>query len=129
MTRALDTNVIVRVLADRSSPQFESAAQTLDHPFLIPVTVLVEVEWVVRSVYRWQRAEIAAAFRDLMDLPNLTAPPTGIFWVIGQYEAGADFADMMHLNLSDEASSFVTFDADLARGAGANSPLPIETLP
>lgn len=43
-------------------------------------------------------------------------------------EAGADFADMMHVGAAEGASSFVTFDRKLERRAGPDSPVAIETL-
>lgn len=52
-----------------------------------------------------------------------------VVWAIGRYRLGADWGDMMHLaaGLAD-SDSFATFDRRLARRAGRDTPLPIETL-
>ena len=128
MTRALDTNVLVRILADRQSPQAALAERMLESAFAISTSVFLETEWVLRSVFGWKRNQIGAAFRDLLDLPALAVAPPAIDWIIERYEAGADFADMVHLCTADGASAFATFDADLASKAGSSSPITIETL-
>lgn len=128
MIRAIDTNIIVRVLAEPGSAQYAVARSALLEPFTLPLSVLMETEWVLRSVYRWKRPRIADALRTLIDLPECDGDTTQTQWIIERYEAGADFADMTHLALAQGATAFVTFDADLARRAGPDTPLPVETL-
>lgn len=128
MSRALDTNIVVRVLADRQSPQFPAAMTAMTESFTLPLTVVMESEWVLRSYYRWRRDQIADALHGLLDLPELTVQPTGLAWALDRYAEGADFADMMHLIAAKGAEAFVTFDGDLAQRAGPEAPLPVETL-
>lgn len=128
MTRALDTNIIVRVLADRSSPQLAAAEQEFETPFVIPLSVFLESEWVLRSVFRWNRHQIAESLRSLLDLPALASAPVGSAWILDRYQAGADFADMVHLASCGDATCFVTFDADVEPCAGPATPIKIETL-
>lgn len=82
----------------------------------------------MRSIYRWPRIAIAAGLRDLLDLPCLESAPSDIGWAVERFEAGADFADAVHLISAASAEAFVTFDRALAPGAGPDTPLPIETL-
>jgi predicted nucleic-acid-binding protein len=90
--------------------------------------VLVETDWVLRSFYGWRRAQRAAGFRILLDLPNAVDIPKYAGWAVERMEAGADFADMMHVAGAEGASSFSTFDRKLERRAGPDSPVAIETL-
>jgi predicted nucleic-acid-binding protein len=128
MTRALDTNIVVRVLADPLSSQYPAAAQAMRQSFAVPVTVFLESEWVLRSYFRWGRDEIVAGLRSLLDLPALAVQPPGLTWAIDRYAEGADFANMIHLIAADGAAAFATFDEDVARRAGPDAPIPIETL-
>jgi predicted nucleic-acid-binding protein len=90
--------------------------------------VLVETEWVLRSLYHWDRKAIADVLSELADLPNLTVAPARLRWAIERFAAGADFADMIHLAAAEGLERFVTFDRGVARKAGRDTPLPIETL-
>jgi len=50
--RAVDTNLIVRALV-RDDPAQSAAAETVlaNEPVFIPVTVMLQLEWVLRSRY------------------------------------------------------------------------------
>lgn len=96
--------------------------------FIVTASVLLETEWLLRSKYQWPRAAIAAALRDILDLPMLRSAPENASWAIDRFAAGADFADMVHLISADSASNFATFDRRLAKKAGADTPVKIETL-
>jgi predicted nucleic-acid-binding protein len=128
MARALDTNVVVRFLTNDHPEQSAVAQELFRNDFVISSSVLMESEWVLRSVFRWNRGRIAAAFRDILDLPACLSAPPEINWVLERFAAGADFADMIHLCAAEGASAFATFDSDIARIVGAAAPLPIETL-
>lgn len=126
--RALDTNILVRVLAEPDSAQYALARAAMQTPFTVPVSVMLETEWVLRSVFRWRRDQIADAMLTLLELPECHAGSSLLRWVIARFADGADFADMVHLVLADAADRFVTFDKDLVRKAGLDAPIKIETL-
>lgn len=128
MTRALDTNVVVRFLAADDREQSTLAEELLSQAFLISPSVLMECEWVLRSSYQWSRQQIALAFRSLLDLPGFVAVPPEMRWIVDRFEAGADFADMVHLSGANGATAFATFDSRIAGAAGPSTPVPIETL-
>ena len=64
--RAVDTNVVVRLLI-ADNPLQTTAAEKLvaEHEVLVPVTVILETEWVMRSGYAFNPMEIAAGLREL----------------------------------------------------------------
>ena len=96
--------------------------------FILPTSVFLETEWVLRSWYKWTRPMIAQGLRMLIDLPTLHELPPGASWVIDRYELGADFADIVHIASTSHATIFATFDGGIVEGAGREAPLPIETL-
>jgi predicted nucleic-acid-binding protein len=118
--RAVDTNLIVRVFAEDDSKQADIAEGVLaaDSVFL-PKTVMLEFEWVMRSVYRKPVAAIAAAIERMLETANVqvedqAAVARAVVW----FRQGMDFADALHLASSGHADGFVTFDVDLRRQAG-----------
>ena len=119
---------MVRALVDDDPDQSPRARDLLTHDFALSASVLVEIEWVLRSQYRWSRAAIAKALTELSDLPALVDAPPDLAWAIDRFAAGADFADMIHLVSAGAATRFVTFDRRLKKRAGPDTPLPIEML-
>jgi predicted nucleic acid-binding protein len=84
----------------------------------VSTTVLLESEWVLRSVYGYAAAQIVRAFRAFAGLPYVTLedPPltaTALDWM----ERGIDFADALHLAKARDCEAFVSFDRKLARVA------------
>ena len=117
---ALDTNVLARyLLADE--PNQAKAARSLiedaDTEFWIPITVVLELNWVLRAK-KVPVQEIAARLRDLFELRRVRLQMSqAVFKALRWAEQGLDLADALHLALSDKASRFVTFDAALSSGA------------
>lgn len=116
---ALDTNVVVRLLADDDPAQTRRARKLLEsRTALVLPTVLVETEWVLRGAYDIPRPQIAASLRKLLGLPSVAlANAIAVAQALEWFEAGLDFADAMHLALAGDAEEFVTFDARLAKRA------------
>ena len=60
--RAVDTNVLVRALVQDDPVQARRALALLSHhQVFVPVTVILELEWVLRSRYGFAPAVIALA--------------------------------------------------------------------
>ncbi|MBB3471949.1 type II toxin-antitoxin system VapC family toxin [Sphingomonas sp. BK345] len=91
---------------------------------------MLETEWVLRGRrYAMRRNTTATLFEQIAETTTVTLEhEDGVRWAIGRYRLGADFADMIHLVVPAEATRFVTFDRRLARHAGTEAPLAIETL-
>lgn len=115
-------------MTDDDPAQAEQALAIVEEDFHVPATVLVETDWVLRSFYGWSSAQRAAGFKILLDMPRAVSVPRRTAWAVERMAAGAHFADMMHVAALEGASSFATFDRKLARRAGADAPVPVETL-
>jgi predicted nucleic-acid-binding protein len=114
---AVDTNVVVRFLAEDDKKQADRAQSVLrGGAVLLPKTVLLETEWVLRGAYGIAGADIAAAFRRLLGLAGVAAEDApAVARALDWYEGGLDFADALHLASSDRAGRFATFDRALIR--------------
>jgi len=117
---AIDTNVVVRLLTNDDPAQAARAADLLARErVLVPKTVLLETEWVLRYSYELPQPVVLAAFRKLLGLPQVAAEDaTAIARALELYEGGMDFADALHLASARDATAFATFDTRLAKRAG-----------
>lgn len=115
----VDTNVIVRYLTNDDTAQATRARRLLaQQSIFVPLTVLLETEWVLRSVYGFGASAVVHALRAFAGLPRVTleSPETAALafdWV----EQGMDFADALHLAAARKHDGLATFDKTLARAA------------
>lgn len=127
--RSIDTNVIVRYVMEDDEIQTPLAVRIFKEPCYVCDTVLLEVAWLLSSRYQLKRVALAGILSRIISLPMVTVvEPKRIAWAIERFAEGADFADMLHLIRAGAADSFATFDQAIARDAGPNPPVPVETL-
>jgi predicted nucleic acid-binding protein len=116
---AVDTNVVVRFLTGDDPEQAARATALFrGEEIYLPKTVVLEVEWVLRRLYRFPPARVSEALARLVALPNvrvedIAAVADAIRWSLD----GIDFADALHIASSRNADGFATFDADLTKRA------------
>lgn len=128
--KAIDTNVALRLITGDDPKQTAKAELLLaGGTVILTLSVAMEIEWVLRSGYRWSPAMIADALAAFVRLDAVEVERLdGLSWAIDRMRDGADFADMLHLLSAHETDAFVTFDRILAARAGARSPVIVETL-
>lgn len=116
---AVDTNVLVRLLTNDDPSEAKRALRVMESDdILIPKTVLLETEWVLRHGYVIAREVISQAFQNLLGLPNVKPEdPQTVTQALAWYEDGIDFADALHLASSAKADRFATFDRDFVKKA------------
>jgi predicted nucleic-acid-binding protein len=133
--RSFDTNVLARFFVDdaddaQAAKQRPAAIAALSERGFVTVTVLLELEGVMRGFYGLPRSGIARALRALGGIEHIAIEDRdAVLAALDAFDAGMDFADALHLARSLRASTFVTFDKHLAQRAKrlAISP-PIELL-
>jgi predicted nucleic-acid-binding protein len=124
--RAVDTNIVARMLLNDDAAQSPIARRIVDGGVFVSLTVLLETAWLLRSRYGFARNAVADYLRGLLELPTVTvADPDLAIWAIARSADRGDLADLLHIVAAKGASEFVTFDDDVARVAGPDSPLPI----
>lgn len=86
--RALDTNVLVRALVQDDAAQARRAQACVGaQPVFIPVTVILELEWVLRSRYGYSPKVIADALGEARDTRECRRRRTGSGCRGGQEDA------------------------------------------
>jgi predicted nucleic acid-binding protein len=128
---SLDTNVLARFVLADDAAQHRRAIAVLeaDEDLFIPVTVLLELAWVL-GARDATRAEIASALRRIVDLPRVRAQhPEAVRRALDWMDAGLDIADAFHLALSERSERFLSFDANLSRRAARLGARPAVAAP
>jgi predicted nucleic acid-binding protein len=127
---AIDTNLIVRFLTGDHPQQFRKAEALINSgPVCVCKTVLLETEWVLRSVFAFTPTEITQALTDFAGLPTVILEDPAIVakaldWMAG----GMDFADALHLANVQASDAFVTFDRAFAKKARKLTDIAIRVL-
>jgi predicted nucleic-acid-binding protein len=114
---AVDTNVLVRFLVRDNAKQAARAAELIrDNQIWISKTVLLETEWVLRSLYRFSPQSLGGALRALAGLEKVfLEDEIAVAKALEWFQEGLDLADALHLASAGTANQFATFDGKLAR--------------
>ena len=116
---AVDTNVVVRMLADDGSEQCRIAADLpVRSRILISKTVMLETEWILRGVMKANRERVNFLLSGLLLAPNIEIEQAAKMQIaLAAHAGGMDFADALHVAALEEGSTFQTFDKDLVKHA------------
>ncbi len=129
---ALDTNVLARYLLADDPAQARAARALLEDAgaeYFIPITVTLELAWVLRSA-NTPRAGIIGPLRELLSLPNVKPQlAEAVFQALRWAEGGLEIAAALHLALSAKAGRFLSFDLDLAKQAARAGAQPRVAAP
>ena len=114
---AIDTNVVVRYLTGDHPEQSAKARRIVDEQSVfVATTVLLEVEWVLRSARGYRPDALAAALTAFAGLPTVTLEsPVAVSSALDAMASGLDFADALHLAAARDCEAFVTFDQALVK--------------
>jgi len=98
--------------------QRPAAVAALSERSYVSVTVLLELEWVMRGFYALPPKDVSRVFRALIGIQHVTIEDRdSVLTALDAFDNGLDFADALHLSRSSRASGFATFDRRLARRA------------
>jgi predicted nucleic-acid-binding protein len=114
---AVDTSVLVRLITKDEIAQAARAARLVQKEQVwVAKTVLLETDWVLRSLYGFAPQDVRDALRKLAGLPSVEVEdPLAVAQALSWLDAGIDFADGLHLASRGEAKSFATFDERFAK--------------
>ncbi|MDE0193169.1 MAG: type II toxin-antitoxin system VapC family toxin [Gammaproteobacteria bacterium] len=117
--RAIDTNVVVRYLTGDGADQAARARAAIDEDdVFVSTTVLLESEWVLRSVYGFGSEDVVAALRAFAGLPTvLVESPVLLAEALERADLGMDFADALHLGAAGHCDVLLTFDTGFIEAA------------
>lgn len=121
---ALDTNVLVRAVAEETVADPATLRQRAQARALLgaggalflPLTVLLEFEWVMRAVYAVPKDDLAGLLDDLLTVEGLVVDRAGaVAQALAHYRQGMDLADALHLALSSGCVGLASFDRRFAQ--------------
>ena len=126
---AIDTNVLVRLLMQDDKAQLAraqrlvSASLAAEQDLFVPISVALELEWVLRSRFGLDKDAVLHLFSQLLLTVELRfEAAAAIEWTLRQYrEASTDFSDCLHAALASRAGEqpLWTFDKAAAKVGGA----------
>lgn len=115
---ALDTNILARFYVDDPSDPEAAKQRPIAHRLLsespkvfVPLTVILELEWVLRAFYGFAAEDFARVIKHLLGLPNVSVEEwSRIADALVWHAEGLDFADALHLLTSSHCTEFISFD-------------------
>jgi predicted nucleic-acid-binding protein len=124
--RAVDTNVLVRLLVRDNAAQVEAAELFVAPGAWVSHLVLIETLWVLDAVYQRKPAQLAAATELLLDHQSLTLQDADIVRsALDHFRArpSLGLSDCLVLETAHKAGHLPlgTFDKALARLSGAHA--------
>ncbi len=126
---SLDTNLLVRLLVADDAAQLRAveslirSVQRHGETLFVPITVALELEWVLRSRYGFAKPEIVDAFNALLETREVEFQfEAALEEALHAFKGStADFPDCLHIGLciAAERAPLLTFDSKAARLGGA----------
>ena len=121
--RAIDTNVLVRLITRDDSRQAASAERFIEKGAWVSVLALAEATWVLAVVHKLSSKELATAIEMLLnhrDLVLQDAEVTAGALDLFRAKPGLSFSDCFMLHLARKAGHLPlgTFDRNLAKVEG-----------
>ena len=123
----LDTNVLIRLFVQDDPAQFQQAKKVFQSlsekkPAWISTTNILEVEWVLRSKYDFDRSGVGEILFNLIALPIVVVEEqnTVARAVVLYLDTKADFGECMIASSAQAAGcdKTLTFDKTAARDLG-----------
>ncbi len=124
---AIDTNLVVRYLTGDHPEQSAKAKALIDgNDVFVATTVLLESEWVLRSVYDFAPDRIVKALTAFAGLARIRLEaPALAAKALAFAGKGIDFADALHLAAAENCEAFVSFDRHFVRKANSLGDVPV----
>ena len=126
---ALDTNVLIRFLVQDHAAQSTAARKLVrkcvneGQTLFVPVTVSLELDWVLRSNFKFEKQAVVQTLSDLLSSAELSfESESALELALLQYaETSADYSDCLHAALATAANfgPLWTFDKAAAKVDGA----------
>jgi predicted nucleic-acid-binding protein len=122
--RAVDTNVVVRLIVRDDAPQTAAAEQFIRGGVWLSVLGLAETVWVLDTVYEFDTKNLVAAIEMMLHERDLVLEQADVVEAaldLFREKPSLGFSDCLMLNLARKAGHLPlgTFDRNLGRVDGA----------
>ncbi len=133
----LDTNVLARFYVDdpndaEATKQRPLAKKVLSESkqLFVPLTVVLELEWVLRAFYGFAAQDFIRVMEHLLGLANVSVEEwPRVVDALAWHGEWLDFADALHLQASRHCDAFYSFDdrrfARRANRIGSKPPVSV----
>lgn len=133
---SLDTNVLVRYFTQDDPVQYPLAKRFIDNSVTtfgvisVPITVILETEWVLRSRYKFDKTKIIDVFNHLLDTATLEIDESDalMYGLLLYQNAKADFADCLHTAIAFKKDKTPFYSFDVNAGEIDSNTLLTETI-
>jgi predicted nucleic-acid-binding protein len=135
---AVDTNILARFYCDdpddpESKRQRPLARRVMieSQAVFVPLTVILEFEWVMRGLYEAEPESFCKAIEHLLGMPHVTVERwEAVKDALDLHRRGLDFSDALHWTGSAACERLVSFDdRRFVRRARRLGLVPEVTLP
>jgi predicted nucleic-acid-binding protein len=122
--RAVDTNVLIRLITRDDAKQVSAAESFVERGAWVSHVALVEATWVLHAVYKSRPSEIATAVEMLLGHQTLTVQDSDVVSAALEHfrkKPALGFSDCLLLEIARKAGHLPlgTFDRDLGKLSGA----------
>lgn len=122
--RAVDTNVLVRLVTRDDPAQVTVAEAFVANGAWVPYLAIAEATWVLAAVYERNRAAIATAVDMLLNHEQLVVQDSEVVAsavILFRQQPGVDFSDCLMVEVARKAghTPLGTFDRALGKANGA----------
>lgn len=115
---AVDTNILARFYCDDPHDPEGKRQRPLARRVMIrspavfvPLTVILELEWVMRGFYAVEPESFCEAVEHLLGMPHVTVERWEVVKdAVDLHRRGFDFADALHWKCSNACERLVSFD-------------------
>ncbi len=125
----LDTNLLVRYLVQDDDAQLAAVKKLIrtalraGETLFVPITVMLELEWVLRANFKFNKDQVTAVLSNLLAAAELTFESEAATEIaLALYKKSrADFSDCVHIALAHVAGHgpLWTFDVAASKTDGA----------
>jgi predicted nucleic-acid-binding protein len=126
---ALDTNILIRYLVKDDDQQLAAAKKLIQtavkagETLFVPITVTLELEWVLRTNFKFNKEQVTITLSSLLASAELTFESEAAAEIaLALYKkSSADFSDCVHIALAHLAGEnpMWTFDRAASKVDGA----------
>jgi predicted nucleic-acid-binding protein len=126
---SLDTNILIRYLVQDDDQQLAAAKKLIrsalaaGETLFVPITVTLELEWVLRSNFKFNKEQVTHTLSSLLAAAELSFESESAAEIaLALYKkSSADYSDCVHIALAYSAgeSPLWTFDRTASKIDGA----------
>jgi predicted nucleic-acid-binding protein len=114
----VDTNILARFYVDDPNDPEATKQRPIAHRILtgpeqifVPLTVILELEWVLRAFYRFEACDFRRVVEHLLGLPHVNVEEwPRVTQALALQGEGLDFADALHHTACNQCQRFYSFD-------------------